>query len=61
MFCSNTITAKVNAEKAKVEKELKEATLRIVSLQDLSSNNESRFKVELSDLDRTVKISNLPS
>ncbi len=54
-FCSNTITAKVNAEKAKVEKELKDATLKIVSLQDLSSNNESRFKVEISDLERTVK------
>jgi len=54
-YCSNSITAKVNAEKAKVEKELKDATLKIVSLQDLSANNESRYKVELSDLDRTVK------
>jgi chromosome segregation ATPase len=52
---SGITIAKANAEKSKAEKELKDATLKIVSLQDAASKTESKFRVDISDLDRTVK------
>jgi hypothetical protein len=52
---SGIATAKANAEKAKAEKELKEATMKIISLQDNAAKTEAKLKVEISDLDRTVK------
>lgn len=51
----DTATSKINAEKVKVEKELKEATLKIIRLQDTSRQNETKLKADVEDLERTLK------
>ena len=44
---SGIATAKANAEKSRVEKELKESTLKIISLQDGAAKTESKLRVEI--------------